>query len=50
MSRRLTVSVAVVTTALAMSGLVGHRVPPLPWGAGDLTGLRTVGLMAGCLR
>jgi hypothetical protein len=33
-----------------MSSSGGYDVPPLQWGAGDLTGLRKVGLMAGCLR
>ncbi|WP_426244233.1 hypothetical protein [Nocardioides sp. LHG3406-4] len=28
----------------------GYDVPPLQWGAGDLTGFRKVGVMAGCLR
>ena len=28
----------------------GYDVPALQWGAGDLTGFRKVGLMAGCIR
>ena len=28
---------------------VGYSLPPSQWGAGDLTGFRHVGLMAGCL-
>lgn len=31
-------------------GAAGYYLPPLQWGAGDLTGLRRVGLMAGCIR
>ena len=40
----------VAETGQHMSIDGGYDVPPLQWGAGDLTGLRKVGLMAGCLR